>query len=70
MKRFKIWFLLIVLLVPTLVLSGCQSQSVTKRSNSADTWSKIKKRGTVVIGLDDSFVPMGFRQKKWEIGWL
>ncbi|KRO10541.1 glutamine ABC transporter substrate-binding protein [Paucilactobacillus hokkaidonensis] len=53
--------------MPTLVLSGCQSQSVTKRSNSADTWSKIKKRGTVVIGLDDSFVPMGFRQKNGKL---
>lgn len=65
MKRVKIWFLLIVLLVPMLVLSGCQS--VTKKSNSADTWSRIQRRGKVIIGLDDSFVPMGFRQKSGKL---
>lgn len=65
MKRFKIWFLLIVLLVPTLILSGCQS--VTKRSDSADTWARIQRRGKVIVGLDDSFVPMGFRQKNGKL---
>ncbi len=54
-----------VLLVPMLVLSGCQS--VTKKSDSADTWARIQRRGKVIIGLDDSFVPMGFRQKNGKL---
>ncbi|CUS26576.1 Glutamine ABC transporter substrate-binding protein [Paucilactobacillus oligofermentans DSM 15707 = LMG 22743] len=65
MKQFKIWFLLVVLLVPTIFLSGCEN--VTKKANTADTWSQIQKRGTVIIGLDDSFVPMGFRQKNGKL---
>lgn len=65
MKRFKIWFLLLVLLVPTIFLSGCES--VTKRANTEDTWTHIQKRGKVIIGLDDSFVPMGFRQKNGKL---
>jgi len=47
-------------------LSGC-GESVTKRADTQDTWSTIKKRGTVVVGLDDSFVPMGFREKSGKL---
>lgn len=65
MKRFKIWFLLLVLLVPTIFLSGCEN--VTQRANTEDTWTHIQKRGKVIIGLDDSFVPMGFRQKNGKL---
>ncbi|MGO3548933.1 amino acid ABC transporter substrate-binding protein [Paucilactobacillus nenjiangensis] len=65
MKQFKIWFLLLVLLVPTIFLSGCEN--VTQRANTEDTWTHIQKRGKVIIGLDDSFVPMGFRQKNGKL---
>ena len=65
MKQFKIWFLLLVLLVPTIFLSGCEN--VTQRANTEDTWTHIQKRGKVIIGLDDSFVPMGFSQKNGKL---
>lgn len=65
MKQFKIWFLLLVLIVPTIFLSGCEN--VTQRANTEDTWTHIQKRGKVIIGLDDSFVPMGFRQKNGKL---
>lgn len=47
------------------LLAGCSSnkKSVAQEANTTDTWSSIKKRGRVIIGLDDTFVPMGFRQK-------
>lgn len=51
----------LVFLALTVTLGACSD--VTKRADNTDTWSKIEKRGKVVIGLDDSFVPMGFRQK-------
>lgn len=35
--------------------------NLTKEANQKDTWAKIKKRGSLVIGLDDTFVPMDFR---------
>lgn len=53
--------LLFMIAVPVLFLSGCQN--VTYRANHQDTWSRIQRRGKVIVGLDDSFVPMGFRQK-------
>lgn len=64
MKKIKLWawgMVLIGLLVAPL--AGCQHQSVTSRANQTDTWNKISQRKTLVVGLDDSFVPMGFRQK-------
>ncbi|MBS9337675.1 amino acid ABC transporter substrate-binding protein [Fructobacillus parabroussonetiae] len=32
-----------------------------------DTWSEIKSRKTITIGLDDTFVPMGFRNSSGKI---
>lgn len=65
MKRFKAIWLLLLLLIPTLLLSGCES--VTTRANTQDTWSRIERRKKVIVGLDDSFVPMGFRQKNGKL---
>lgn len=51
-----------------LSLSGCgNKKSIAQEANTADTWSSIKKRGRVIIGLDDTFVPMGFRQKNGKL---
>lgn len=51
-----------VLLAVLLILTGCQRQAVKQ-----DSWSTIKQRQTVVVGLDDSFVPMGFRAKNGQL---
>lgn len=64
MKRFKL-LILAVLCLPVVFLAGCQS--VVQRANSQDTWSKIERQKKVVIGLDDSFVPMGFREKSGKL---
>ena len=52
---------LVLLVIPAVLLSGCES--VTQRAGTQDTWSRIEKRGKVIVGLDDSFVPMGFRER-------
>ena len=57
--------LVVVMLMGILVLSGCES--VATRADQQDTWQHIKRRGTVVIGVDDSFVPMGFREKNGKL---
>lgn len=56
----KKWILGIVLAL-TLCLTGCQS--VQKEANTQDTWNRIARKKQVVIGLDDSFVPMGLKRK-------
>ncbi len=54
MKRIKVF--LILALVISLVATGCSTNKA-----SADTWGQIEDKGKIVVGLDDTFVPMGFR---------
>jgi polar amino acid transport system substrate-binding protein len=44
-----------------LIFSGC---STSQKDNS---WENVKKKGEFVLGLDDSFPPMGFRDENGEI---
>lgn len=64
-KGLRIWALLAVCIGLVGLLAGCRT--VTQRANTADTWSKVKQQKKVVVGLDDSFVPMGFRQKSGKL---
>lgn len=65
-KRILVLIALVACL--TMILTGCgDKKSVAQEANTADTWSSIKKRGRVIIGLDDTFVPMGFRQKDGQL---
>ncbi|WP_225047385.1 amino acid ABC transporter substrate-binding protein [Lacticaseibacillus kribbianus] len=57
-KRF--WTVL-ALLVTLVAAAGCA------RTKAADSWPRIKQDKRVVIGLDDTFVPMGFRQKNGQL---
>ena len=43
------------------LLGGCSNSKL--RAEKVDNWAGIKHHGMVVVGLDDSFVPMDFRQK-------
>lgn len=65
----KVWkFIFIMLVGGSLVslLSGCGNSSKSA-SSQPSSWQTIKKNKKVVIGLDDSFVPMGFRQKNGQL---
>ncbi|WEV70857.1 amino acid ABC transporter substrate-binding protein [Lactobacillus sp. ESL0785] len=66
MKR-KNLFSFILIFVCSLILSGCSGVSVGKRANQTDNWQRLEKRGYVTIGVDDTFVPMGFRQKNGQL---
>jgi len=68
MKK-KILILITLFAFFSLTLTGCSDnkKSVAQEANTADTWSSIKKRGRVIIGLDDTFVPMGFREKSGKL---
>lgn len=60
-KRLIFW-LSCLLVVGLLILTGCRRQTAKQ-----DSWPVIKQRQTVVVGLDDSFVPMGFRAKNGQL---
>ena len=55
MKRLS--FLLLIVFIFSTLLYGCSSKKNVK----------IKDKNTVVIGIDDTFVPMGFRDTKGNI---
>ena len=46
---------LLIIVITSVGLAGCQRQ--------ASSWQKIKERGTLVIGVDDSFVQWIFVKK-------
>ena len=56
MKKTSFLFALIAGL---LLFAGCSN-----KKTSADNWATINEEKKIVIGLDDTFVPMGFREKK------
>lgn len=79
MRKYLL-FAFSVLMVSALLLTGCGGTSEkTGDSNAAGgseetaaakgdgSWDKIKEKGEFVLGLDENFPPMGFRDAKGEI---
>ncbi len=61
----KIFGAIIALLAVSLFISGCSSS--TNTSSSDTSWEDVQKKGYFILGLDDSFPPMGFKDAKGEI---
>ncbi|HHY13737.1 MAG TPA: amino acid ABC transporter substrate-binding protein [Thermoanaerobacterales bacterium] len=57
----KIFILTIILIFGIVCLTGCGKEEV------GDSFAEIKDRGYIVMGLDDAFAPMGFRDEKNEL---
>ncbi|WP_172189333.1 amino acid ABC transporter substrate-binding protein [Lentilactobacillus kribbianus] len=67
-RRFNYLTLIITVLMASVIfLTGCTKNNQSNLTQSQINWQKIKQRGTIIIGLDDSFVPMGFQQKNGKI---
>lgn len=58
MKKLKRLMILVVL---SILVVGCGSKDA-----SLDAWNTIEERGVIIVGLDDTFVPMGFRDNSGE----
>ena len=58
--------MLMMLLLLVVVLGACgkPDSDAEKVDGNKDQWSKIEKQGKVIVGIDDSFPPFGFRDKK------
>jgi len=46
-----------VLLISIITLSACNTDTIS------NTWADVEKKGYFVVGLDDTFAPMGFRDE-------
>lgn len=53
----------VVLLCSIIVITGCKKE----KSNTDNSLNYIKDNGVLVLGLDDSFPPMGYRDESGEI---
>ena len=54
MKRIIILTVLVLSL--SILLTACGGND-----SSVETWAELEDRGSIIVGLDDTFVPMGFR---------
>jgi len=63
MKKLSILLLTIILFV-ILVITGCSNAEETANDTSLED---IKAAGKFVVGLDDTFAPMGFRDEEGNI---
>lgn len=69
--------MVVAVLAVGILLTGCgnkteeassgNSSKTTSKSEGDNSLQAIKDKGTFVVGLDDSFPPMGFRDDKGEI---
>ncbi|KAF1295622.1 amino acid ABC transporter substrate-binding protein [Enterococcus sp. JM4C] len=67
MKKFG---MSLVVLASVLVLGACGGAKDKKSEaagDSKDAWATIEKNKKVIVGLDDTFVPMGFKDEAGEI---
>jgi len=58
-KKYILTFLFLGM--AAFLISGCGE------SNKDNSWEKVKEKGQFVLGLDDSFPPMGFRDENGKI---
>lgn len=58
----KSFILLALLLVGLVTMSACKRDTV-----SGPSLEEIRERGYIIMGLDDTFAPMGFRDKENEL---
>jgi polar amino acid transport system substrate-binding protein len=58
----KTLYVVIAALIALGMFSGCG-----KKTAGDTSWEDIKSKGFFIVGLDDSFPPMGFRDEKNEI---
>lgn len=64
MKRKVISLFLIMLLSLSLVVVGCGKEEA---ATELTDWAKIEDAGKIVVGLDDAYPPMGYRDENDEL---
>lgn len=67
-RNKKIWALMLalVMVLSTLMLAGCGGSGEEGEGDAAAEltgWEYIQDKGELVVGLDDTFAPMGFRDE-------
>ncbi|MCI9597195.1 MAG: amino acid ABC transporter substrate-binding protein [Firmicutes bacterium] len=59
-KKLLLLFTALVLVTGSLALTGCGGENKEAEDTS---WDYVQEKGELIIGLDDTFAPMGFRDE-------
>ncbi len=59
MKNLTKMMVAVIVTICLITLSACGKASTTNEN----TWQKVEKSKTITIGFDNTFVPMGFKDK-------
>ena len=62
-KRMIAWVMILAMVLSMGMLTACSGGS----EEEAGDWAYIEEKGTLTVGLDDTFAPMGFRDENNEI---
>lgn len=58
--------IMMIAVAGSILLTGCSLSKQTSGKED-DSWKRIKEKGEFVVGLDDAFPPMGFRDNSGEL---
>lgn len=64
-KRFITFGLVILMIFSVVFITGCNDEK--EQSDDSKGGYDLGKEGTLTVGLDDTFAPMGFRDDKGEL---
>lgn len=60
-KKLLVLLTVLVLMMGTLAMTGCGSSEETSADDAS--WTYVEDKGELIIGLDDTFAPMGYRDE-------
>lgn len=69
MKKLLTILLMVTLVFGMFAMVGCGNTQQAADENTSDLtgWAYIEDKGELIIGLDDTFAPMGFRDESGEL---
>ncbi|WP_246213164.1 amino acid ABC transporter substrate-binding protein [Aminipila butyrica] len=69
MKKLWTSLLMITLVAGLIAMTGCGSTENADGTNDSDLtgWAYIEDKGELIVGLDDTFAPMGFRDEAGDL---
>ena len=62
-KKLLVLTTVLVLVVSAFALTGCGGSSDSGDASDDTSWTYVEDKGELVVGLDDTFAPMGFRDE-------
>ena len=64
-KKLLVLLSVMVLLIGTFAMTGCGGSE--EEAAADNSWAYIEDKGELIVGLDDTFAPMGFRDEAGEL---